>query len=163
MTSKGGSITPSVGATRRCVLCQWTGWGPMVCTRASVPDQLSYWRRKFALRGHGLGSQVAPRAPDPRIAGPPPGGARRCRRHRSPARIRPGSAAGGRRGLIMMAVMDGSGIQRVYLAYGATDMRQSIDGLAAMVQASFRLDPFAPAVFVFGNRQRRCYYSGCLH
>lgn len=63
----------------------------------------------------------------------------------------------------MMAVMDGSGIQRVYLAYGATDMRQSIDGLAAMVQASFRLDPFAPAVFVFGNRQRRCYYSGCLH
>lgn len=53
-----------------------------------------------------------------------------------------------------MAVMDGSEIQRVYLAYGATDMRQSIDGLAAMVQASFRLDPFAPSVFVFCNRQR---------
>ncbi len=42
----------------------------------------------------------------------------------------------------------------VYLACGATDMRKSIDGLAAMVQVSFRLDPFAPALFVFCNRQR---------
>ncbi len=44
--------------------------------------------------------------------------------------------------------------RRVYLAYGATDMRKSIDGLAAQVQVSFRLDPFAPALFVFCNRQR---------
>jgi transposase len=43
---------------------------------------------------------------------------------------------------------------RVYLACGATDMRKSIDGLAALVQARFQLDPFAPAVFVFCNRQR---------
>lgn len=42
----------------------------------------------------------------------------------------------------------------VYLAYGATDMRKSIDGLAAMVHVSFQLDPFAPAMFVFCNRQR---------
>lgn len=45
-------------------------------------------------------------------------------------------------------------VQQVYLAYGPTDMRKSIDGLAAVVQISFRLDPFAPAVFVFCNRQR---------
>ncbi len=43
---------------------------------------------------------------------------------------------------------------RVYLACGATDMRKSMDGLAALVQVSFQLDPFAPAVFVFCNRQR---------
>ena len=47
-----------------------------------------------------------------------------------------------------------SSAQRVYLACGATDMRKSIDGLAALVQVSFRLDPFAPALFVFCNRQR---------
>lgn len=43
---------------------------------------------------------------------------------------------------------------QVHLAYGATDMRKSMDGLAALVQGSFRLNPFAPAVFVFCNRQR---------
>lgn len=47
-----------------------------------------------------------------------------------------------------------SSARRVYLACGATDMRKSIDGLAALVQGSFRLDPFAPALFVFCNRQR---------
>lgn len=44
--------------------------------------------------------------------------------------------------------------QRVYLACGSTDMRRSIDGLAALVQESFQLDPFSPCLFVFCNRQR---------
>ena len=44
--------------------------------------------------------------------------------------------------------------QRVYLAVGSTDMRKSIDGLAALVQESFQLDPFAPCLFVFCGRQR---------
>lgn len=42
----------------------------------------------------------------------------------------------------------------VYLATGATDIRKSIDGLAALVQASMGLDPFSPALFVFCNRKR---------
>lgn len=54
-------------------------------------------------------------------------------------------------GVIMMGNLGGSEFQRVYLAYGPTDMRKSIDGLAAVVQVSFQLDPFAPAVFVFCN------------
>lgn len=33
-------------------------------------------------------------------------------------------------------------------------MRKSIDGLAALVQESFKLDPFSPCLFVFCNRQR---------
>ncbi|WP_267879088.1 IS66 family insertion sequence element accessory protein TnpB [Paenibacillus popilliae] len=37
----------------------------------------------------------------------------------------------------------------VYLACGATDMRKSIDGLAAMVQEQFGLNPFSSALFVF--------------
>ncbi|WP_084297791.1 IS66 family insertion sequence element accessory protein TnpB [Sporolactobacillus laevolacticus] len=42
----------------------------------------------------------------------------------------------------------------VYLACGATDMRKSIDGLAAIVQEQFALGPFSPALFVFCNRRR---------
>ncbi|MFD0681476.1 MULTISPECIES: IS66 family insertion sequence element accessory protein TnpB [unclassified Paenibacillus] len=45
-------------------------------------------------------------------------------------------------------------IDRVYLACGSTDLRKSIDGLAALVQAGFELDPFSSSLFVFCNRQR---------
>jgi len=44
--------------------------------------------------------------------------------------------------------------KRVYLACGRTDMRKSIDGLAAIVEGSFELDPFDGALFVFCNRHR---------
>jgi len=43
---------------------------------------------------------------------------------------------------------------RVYLACGNTDLRKSIDGLAALVGHSFDLDPFAGSLFVFCNRGR---------
>ncbi|WP_420916772.1 IS66 family insertion sequence element accessory protein TnpB [Paenibacillus thiaminolyticus] len=42
----------------------------------------------------------------------------------------------------------------VYLACGATDMRKSIDGLTAIVQEQFELNPFSSALFVFCNRLR---------
>jgi transposase len=48
---------------------------------------------------------------------------------------------------------EAQGLQ-VYLACGTTDMRKSIDGLAALVQEVFQLDPFSTALFVFCNRQR---------
>lgn len=44
--------------------------------------------------------------------------------------------------------------QRVYLACGVTDMRKSIDGLAAIVTFSFKLDVFDESMFVFCNRGR---------
>lgn len=44
--------------------------------------------------------------------------------------------------------------ERVYLACGSTDMRKSIDGLAALVKEGFELDPFSPSLFAFCNRQR---------
>ncbi len=43
---------------------------------------------------------------------------------------------------------------KVYLATGSIDMRKSIDGLAAIVQESFKLDPFSNNLFVFCNRNR---------
>ena len=42
----------------------------------------------------------------------------------------------------------------VYLCCGGTDMRKSINGLMAIVQDSFSLDPFSGALFVFCNKDR---------
>jgi transposase len=47
-----------------------------------------------------------------------------------------------------------SGTEKVYLAVGSTDMRRSIDGLAAIVQQCFSLDPFSSSLFVFCNKNR---------
>ncbi|MDD4752917.1 MAG: IS66 family insertion sequence element accessory protein TnpB [Desulfitobacteriaceae bacterium] len=47
-----------------------------------------------------------------------------------------------------------SGVDRVYLAVGPTDLRKSIDGLSLIVQESFNLDPFSRHLFVFCNRKR---------
>jgi len=44
--------------------------------------------------------------------------------------------------------------KRIYLCCGETDMRKQINGLMALVQSSFSLDPFSEAVFVFCNRAR---------
>ncbi|WP_295446246.1 IS66 family insertion sequence element accessory protein TnpB [uncultured Thiodictyon sp.] len=43
---------------------------------------------------------------------------------------------------------------RVYLALGATDMRKSIDSLAALVVDVLQQDPCTAQVFVFCNRGR---------
>ena len=44
--------------------------------------------------------------------------------------------------------------KRVYLACGGTDMRKSINGLSAIVEMRFKLDPFTEALFVFCNKTR---------
>jgi len=44
--------------------------------------------------------------------------------------------------------------KKIYLACGSTDMRKAINGLAIMVEHSFKLDPFGEALFVFCNRSR---------
>jgi transposase len=51
-------------------------------------------------------------------------------------------------------MLSGAIPQRIYLACGSTDMRKSIDGLAAMVTFNFKLDVFAESMFVFCNRGR---------
>lgn len=44
-------------------------------------------------------------------------------------------------------------IQSIYLACGYTDMRRGVDGLAAIVQQNFKLDPFTNSVFLFCGRR----------
>ncbi|MFS0577532.1 IS66 family insertion sequence element accessory protein TnpB [Sporosarcina sp. 179-K 3D1 HS] len=46
------------------------------------------------------------------------------------------------------------GIDGIYLAHGTTDMRLSIDGLAATVQETFQLDPCSSNLFLFCSRSR---------
>ena len=49
---------------------------------------------------------------------------------------------------------DFTGTEHIYIACGYTDMRRSIDGLAALVQQSFRLDPFSDSLFLFCGKRR---------
>ncbi len=52
-----------------------------------------------------------------------------------------------------MSVLDLSSVGEVYLACGYTDMRKSIDGLAAIVEQKFQLDLFSHALFLFCGRR----------
>lgn len=44
--------------------------------------------------------------------------------------------------------------KNVYLACGSTDLRKSVDGLAALVTQHFMLDPFSNSIFIFCNKKR---------
>ena len=48
---------------------------------------------------------------------------------------------------------DISGVTKVYLVTGRTDMRKSIDGLLAIISSTFQLDPFSNALFLFCGRK----------
>ena len=48
---------------------------------------------------------------------------------------------------------DLSSVGEVYLACGRTDMRKSIDGLAAIIEQQFRMDPFTRTLFLFCGRR----------
>jgi transposase len=53
-------------------------------------------------------------------------------------------------------ILNGIPADNVYLACGYTDMRRAIDGLAAMVQQVFKLDPCARNLYLFcGKRSDR--------
>ena len=51
----------------------------------------------------------------------------------------------------VLSALDGAS---VYLASGSTDLRKSIDGLAALVSQDFELDLFSNSLFVFCNKDR---------
>lgn len=59
---------------------------------------------------------------------------------------------------------DISRAEHIYLACGYTDMRKSIDGLAATVQQNFNLDPLSNSLFLFCgrkcNRIKVLYWEG---
>lgn len=42
----------------------------------------------------------------------------------------------------------------MYIAVGYTDLRRGIDGLAAIVDSQFKMDPFTNTLFLFCGRRR---------
>lgn len=61
-------------------------------------------------------------------------------------------------------MLDVTRAEHVYLACGYTDLRLGIDGLAAMVQQRFQLDPFSDSLFLFCGRRtdriKALYWEG---
>jgi len=59
---------------------------------------------------------------------------------------------------------DISKCENIYIACGYTDMRKSIDGLAAVVSEVFGLDPLSNSVFLFcgrrPNKMKALYWEG---
>ena len=51
--------------------------------------------------------------------------------------------------------------KNIYIICGRTDIRKGIDGLAALVQDTFKLDPYSEAVFLFSGWKRDRYK--CLY
>ena len=50
---------------------------------------------------------------------------------------------------------DLSGVSKIFVITGRTDMRKSFDGLMAIVRDSYDLDPYANALFLFCGRDCR--------
>lgn len=48
---------------------------------------------------------------------------------------------------------DISGVQKIYLVTGRTDMRKSFDGLMSVIRDTYQMDPFANAVYLFCGRR----------
>ena len=52
--------------------------------------------------------------------------------------------------------------ENIYIACGYTDMRKSIDGLAAIVQQQFQLDPFSNTLFLFLRKKQEPHEGSSL-
>ena len=50
---------------------------------------------------------------------------------------------------------DLSGVSKIFVIAGRTDMRKSFDGLMAIIRDTYELDPYANAVYLFCGRDSR--------
>jgi len=48
---------------------------------------------------------------------------------------------------------DLSGVSKIYVVCGYTDMRKSIDGLMSIVKQTYQLDPFSNSLYLFCGRR----------
>ena len=54
-----------------------------------------------------------------------------------------------------------SGVAKIYLVTGRTDMRKSIDGLMGIIKNTYNMDPFSNALYLFCGR--KCDRIKALH
>ena len=45
-----------------------------------------------------------------------------------------------------------SGVAKIFIITGRTDMRKSFDGLMAIIRDTYQLDPYANALYLFCGR-----------
>ena len=50
---------------------------------------------------------------------------------------------------------DLSGVSKIYIITGRTDMRKSFDGLMTIIRDTYQLDPYSNALFLFCGRDCR--------
>lgn len=50
---------------------------------------------------------------------------------------------------------DLSGVAKIFIITGRTDMRKSFDGLMAIIRDTYQLDPYANALYLFCGRDGR--------
>ncbi|GAB0168440.1 IS66 family insertion sequence element accessory protein TnpB [Lysinibacillus sp. CTST325] len=59
---------------------------------------------------------------------------------------------------------DFTSVQNIYIICGKTDMRKGIDGLATLIQDSFKLDLYSDSIFLFSgwskDRYKCLYFDG---
>ena len=48
---------------------------------------------------------------------------------------------------------DISGLEKIYIVCGYTDMRKSIDGLCAVIEDQLKMDPSSSALFLFCGKK----------
>ena len=51
---------------------------------------------------------------------------------------------------------DISGLEKIYIVCGYTDMRKSLDGLCAVIEDQLKMDPSSSALFLFCGRSVFC-------
>lgn len=147
-------------ARMRRLVARWQASGQSAARFAErhglTPWTFWYWRRKLADTDAAAPTPAAPSlVPGRRRA------ARRCRCGDRARDGRPGARARGRDGRCRAdgdrgaarRMLTLSPAVRIYLATGATDLRRSIDGLAALVRERLTLDPLSGHLFLFRNRR----------
>jgi transposase len=59
---------------------------------------------------------------------------------------------------------DYTSVKNIYIICGKTDMRKGIDGLATLIQDSFKMDPYGDSIFLFSgwskDRYKCLYFDG---
>ena len=53
-----------------------------------------------------------------------------------------------------IVLSDLSGVSRIYLITGRTDMRLSINGLMAIIRNTYQMDPYSNALYLFCGRKQ---------
>lgn len=63
-------------------------------------------------------------------------------------------------------IVDYMKVKNIYLVCGKTDMRKQIDGLVALVQDQYELNPFDDCLFLFcggsRNKYKALHWDGCI-